>query len=122
MGLEWRHLQVTSNSVTVAIDLSRPLAEAVSATIQVFGYRRDTPFEAMPKIQVVINALHHSVYGQGQSLPGKDVRISHHLKEIEAEIPLDLLGRPERFFLCARTYLGKIPLDWVSWRLAEVTR
>lgn len=120
VGLEWRHLQVSSNTITLSIELSRPLAEAVSATIQVLGYRRDTPFESMPKIHVNIDALHHSVHNQGRPLPGRSVRILHHLKQIEAEIPLDLLGRPERLLICARTYLGAIPLDWVSWRLVEI--
>ncbi|MEI8351931.1 MAG: PIG-L family deacetylase [bacterium] len=120
VGLEWRHVQIESNTVTVSITLSRPLAEAVSASIHVFGYRRDTPFESMPKIRVEIGALLHSAHDRQTPLPHNSIRVSRHLRELEAKIPLDLLGRPERLFISARTYLGDIPLDWVSWRLVEL--
>lgn len=119
VGIEWRHIQLETNSVKLSIDLSRPLGETVSAAIQVFGYRHDVPFEAMPKIRVEVGILGHTVHNQHKSLPGGSVRVSHHMRDIEADIPLDLLGRPERLFVCARTYLGEIPLDWVSWRLVE---
>ncbi|MEI6514978.1 MAG: PIG-L family deacetylase [bacterium] len=120
VGVEWRHVQLETNMFKVSIDLSRPLAEAVSAAIQVFGYRHDTPFEAMPKIRIEVGALRHTVHNQHKNLPGHAVQVSRHAKEIEAEIPLELLGRPERLFVCARTYLGDIPLDWVSWRIVEI--
>jgi len=120
VGLEWRHIRVETNAIKVSIELSRPLAEAVSASIHVFGYRQDTPFQSMPKIQVEIGALGHSVHDQHITLPAKSVRVSRHAKELEAEIPMALLGHPERLFVSARTYLGEIPLDWVSWRIVTL--
>lgn len=120
VGVEWRHIQVETNAIKLSIDLSRPLGETVSAAIQVFGYRKDTPFENMPKIRVVVGVLDNTVHDQRKVLPDSSVRIAHHSKDIEAEIPLKLLGNPERLFVCARTYLGDIPLDWVSWRLVKL--
>ncbi|MEI8138355.1 MAG: PIG-L deacetylase family protein [bacterium] len=120
VGLEWRHIQLETNAVKLSINLSRPLGEAVSAAIQVFGYRHDVPFELMPKIRVEIGLLGNTVHNQNLSLPTNRIRVLHHMRDIEAEIPLDLLGCPERLFVCARTYLGEIPLDWVSWRLVEL--
>ncbi|MEI6563773.1 MAG: PIG-L family deacetylase [bacterium] len=120
VGLEWRHIQVTTNSVKLSITLSRPLGDTVSAAIQVFGYRHDVPFEKMPKIRLEVGILGYTVHNQHLRLPGKYVTVSHHKRDIEAEIPFDLLEHPERLFICARTYLGDIPLDWVSWRLVEL--
>lgn len=120
VGLEWRHIQLETNAVKLSITLTRPLGETVSATLQIFGYRHDVPFESMPKIRVEVGLLSHSVHDQDQSLPAKSVNVSHHKRDIEAEFPLELLGQPERLFVCARTYLGEIPLDWVSWRLVEI--
>jgi len=119
VGLEWRHIQLETNTVKLSINLSRPLGETVTAAIQVFGYRHDVPFELMPKIRVGVGLVSHTVFNQRQPLPAKSVVVSHHMREIETEIPLSLLGYPERLFVCARTYLGEVPLDWVSWRLVE---
>ena len=119
VGLEWRHIQLETNAVKLSITLSRPLAETVSASIQVFGYRHDVPFEYMPKIRVEVGLLGHTVHNQYLVLPSKSVTVSHHMRDIEAEIPLSLLNHPERLFVSARTYLSDIPLDWVSWRLVE---
>jgi len=120
VGLEWRYIQLETNAIKLSIALSRPLGDTVSATLQVFGYRHDVPFERMPKIRVEVGVLKHSVHDQNQSLPAKSVTVSHRKRDIEAEFPLELLGHPERLFVCARTYLGEIPLDWVSWRLVEL--
>lgn len=120
VGLEWRHITLETNSVKLSIQLSRPLGETVSAALQVFGYRRDIPFEQMPKIRVEVGLLGHMVHNQNLPVPSRRVRVTHQMRDIEAEIPLELLGMPERLFVCARTYLGEIPLDWVSWRLVEL--
>jgi LmbE family N-acetylglucosaminyl deacetylase len=120
VGLEWRHIQVDTNTVKLSIELSRPLGDAVSAAIHIFGYRRDVPFEQMPKIQVEVGVLRHTVYNQQQQLPGKSVTVTHHMRSLEAEVPLELLGHPERLFVSARTYMGDIPLDWVSWRIVTL--
>lgn len=119
VGLEWRHIQMETNAVRMSIILSRPLGETVTAAMQIFGYRHDVPFAAMPKIRVEIGLLGHTVLNQHLTLPASAVKVSHHMRDIEATVPLELLGRPERLFVCARTYLGDIPLDWVSWRLVE---
>ena len=120
VGIEWRHIQLESNAIKVCITLSRPLAETVSASIHVFGYRKDIAFESMPKIRIEVGAFRHTVHDGKQALAPDQVRIIRHAREIEAEIPLTLLKTPERLFVSARTYLGEIPLDWVSWRLVEL--
>jgi len=119
VGLEWRHIQMETNAIKLSINLSRPLGEAVTAAIQVFGYRHDVPFETMPKIRVEVGLLGHTVHNQHRVLPANSVTVSHHMRDLEAEIPFELLGRPDRLFVSARTYLGDVPLDWVSWRLVE---
>ena len=119
VGLEWRHIQLETNSVKLSINLSRPLGDTVTASLQVFGYRHDIPFEKMPKIGVAVGLLGYTVHDKHQSLPHQSVTVSHHMRNIETEIPLTLLGNPERLFVSARTYLSDIPLDWVSWRLVE---
>lgn len=119
VGLEWRHIQLETNAVKLSIKLSRPLGDAVTAAIHIFGYRHDIAFEKMPKIRVEVGLLGYAVHNQNLVLPANSVTVLHHKRNIEVEIPLPLLDRPERLFVCARTYLGDIPLDWVSWRLVE---
>ncbi len=120
VGLEWRRIQLETNAVKLSIKLSRPLGETVTAAIQVFGFRHDVPFESMPKIRINIGILGYTVHNQELALPSKSVKVSHRMRDIDASVPLELLGQPERLFICARTYLGEVPLDWVSWRLVEL--
>ena len=120
VGLEWRHIQIDTNAVKLSIDLSRPLGDAVSAAIHIFGYRHDVPFGKMPKIRVEVGLIRHTVHDQHQTLPGNSVAVSHHSRSLETEVPLKLLGYPERLFVSARTYMGDIPLDWVSWRIVTL--
>ncbi len=53
-------------------------------------------------------------------MPSSAVSVKRGLKDIEVRIPLETLGRPERLLVSARTYIGDISLDWVSWRVVDL--
>ena len=122
IGVEMRRIQVAEGNLMVSITLSRPLAETVSAAVQICGYRTDTPFPEMPKIKVEIGGLAHGVFDRGHLLPAKTATVSRSRRELDVSIPLKTLGSPERLLISARTYLGDIPLDWVSWREVDLRK
>jgi len=120
VGLDWHYVYRDGDRLVFAVELSRPLANAVQATFSACGYRHDRPFAALPKIRVVIGELDHRVYDQDQRLPARAVEVRRHLKTISVRIPLALLGAPERVLCSARTYLADVPLDWAAWRALDL--
>jgi len=105
----------------MSIKLSRPLGKASGLSIYVFGYRKDTPFKDMPKIRLRFATIGHKIFDQSRQIKYNGVLIKRNAKTIHVRIPLDLLGNPQKVLTSASTYLGAIPLDWVSWRILDLT-
>ena len=120
VGLQERSVRIEGRQFVMAIHFSRPLAEAVEASVWLCGYRADQPFGRMPKVQVKLGALLYAVFDREQQLSQKSIQVTRQLKQITLRIPLETLGNPQRILLSARTYLGEIPLDWGSWRVLEL--
>ena len=120
VGIETRTVCREGDELVLTHTFSRPLGKAVEAGIHVFGYRSDRPFKDMPKLHISVSAVGHSIYDQDTLLPLKTLEVIRQAREIEVRIPLSALGDPERILTSARTYLGEVPLDWVSWRVLDV--
>jgi len=121
VGLERRFARLEGADLVLSIELSRPLVEAVSTSVYIFGYRSDRPFNRMPKIHVKLGAFQHAIYDQDRPLPPETFEVSRQPKQITLRIPLRVLGNPQRILTSARTYLVEVPLDWVSWRILELS-
>jgi LmbE family N-acetylglucosaminyl deacetylase len=121
VGIEERFVRLEDNDLIFSIKLSRPIAEAVGVSVYIFGYRQDRPFQEMPKLHIRFGAIEHQVLDQNNILPIGVIKVERNLKEIKIWIPLDLLGNPQRILTSADTYLGTVPLDWVSWRILEIS-
>ncbi len=120
VGIEERFVRLEGDTVVLSLKFSRPLAEAVEASLFVFGYRPDRPFAEMPKVHIKLGEFSQVVYDQERVLPKGAVQIVRQPTALVVRVPLSLLGSPERLFTSARTYLGDVPLDWVSWRVLEL--
>ena len=120
VGLETRSAELDGDALVLKLGFSRPLGEAVEASLYVFGYRADRPFGRMPKLHVKVNALHAAVYDQDRLLIDSAIRTTRHPRQFTVSIPLEALGDPQRILTSARTYLEDLPLDWASWRVLEV--
>ena len=121
VGFEERSVQLQENQLVLSIKFSRPLAEAVSASIYFFNYRNDRSFAQMPKLHVKFGAFGHEVYDQDQKLSQDAVQVNRQPGEITIRVPLEVLGNPQKILTSARTYLGDVPLDWVSWRVLDLS-
>ena len=120
VGIEWKFLRREGDNLVVSIELSKPLAPEVEASIYFFGYNAKTPFELMPKINVRLGVLSYSVYDQNKRLEYNAAAIERKPNEIIIKVPLALLGNPEKILTSARTYLGNLPLDSASWVTLEL--
>ncbi len=120
VGLEWRSIRVDGSDLVLSIAFSRPLASTVRASVDIFGYDSQTPFAQMPKLHINVGAFSYSVDNQGQRIPTETVRVIRWLHGLTVRVPLPALWNPTRILASARTYLGEVPLDWLSWRVLEL--
>lgn len=120
VGLEWRTVRLEKDALVVSLVFSRPLAQGVEASVDLFGYRSDRPFPLMPKLNVRLSELGESAFDQVRALPDSAVAVHRDSRQITVRVPLALLDQPQRVLISARTYLGRVPLDWISWRALEI--
>lgn len=119
VGIEKYSAAISNGTLCLTLDFRRPLTGVVQASVFCCGYRADTPFDRMPKIQVRIGATRSECLDGGRPLPRGAVAIERHLRRLEVKIPLAVAGNPDRALVCARTYLEELPLDWAAWRVLE---
>jgi LmbE family N-acetylglucosaminyl deacetylase len=120
VGIEQRHISIEKEQVVINLDLSRPLAKEVEASIHLFGWRHDRPFGEMPKLSAKIGIGGISLYDQSRKLGDKTSQLVRSSSKVEVRIPLAELGNPERILTSARTSMAGVPLDWTAWRVVEL--
>ena len=120
VGVEWKFVRWEGDHLIVSIELSKPLAQDVEASIYIFGYNKTMSFPQMPKISVRLGVLSYTVYDQAKRIDQGAVSVKRSPNEITITVPLKLLGNPDRILTSARTYLGNVPLDSASWMAVEL--
>ena len=120
VGVQERTVRVVDHNLEITIRLSRPMGQAVGVSVYLFGYRSDRRFEEMPKIIIKTGTILYDVLDQGRKLPENIVKVSRRPKSITLSVPLEVLGNPQKILTSAQTYLGKVPLDWLSWHAIEL--
>ncbi len=120
VGVEWRYVSLEKDRLVLSFALSKPLAQGVGASIYIFGYRKDRSFGAMPKVHIKLGVSRYTVYDQTKKLPSDSIEVERKASDLIVKVPWALLGDPQKILTSARTYLGSVPLDWVSWRTVEI--
>ncbi|MCX5800329.1 MAG: PIG-L family deacetylase [Candidatus Eisenbacteria bacterium] len=121
VGIQERFVHIENGRFVLSIRWSRPLGGQVGASVYVFGYRKDLSFQQMPKLHIKLGELEHRIYDQDRTLPTDAIRVQRRAEEVILDVPLELLGNPERILTSAHTYfLGLVPLDGGSWRVLKV--
>jgi LmbE family N-acetylglucosaminyl deacetylase len=121
VSIEEHSFLLEKDQLEFNIKLSRPLGKAVGASLYVFGYRRDRAFAEMPKLHIKFGAMEHRVSNQEQRLPLNVIKVERRPKEITIHIPLALLNNPQYILTSVKTYKDEVPLDWISWRILEIS-
>lgn len=120
VGVEWKLIRWEGDDLIVSIEMSRPLARDVEAFIYIFGYSKSTPFAQMPKISLRLGSEGYSLFDQSKRIKDASIKVKRTSNEVTLAVPLSLLGHPDRILTSARTYLGNVPLDGVSWIAVEL--
>ena len=129
VGVVTKSIELDGDNLVFTVELSRPLARVVEASLYVFGYRADRPFADMPKLHVLVGHLLHTVYDQGRKLRSDTVQVRRSARELAVRVPLGALGDPQRILTSAHTHFDPalmpvdwagLPLDWVGWRTLQL--
>ena len=104
-------------ALQVRIALRRPLDRDLGVSILAFGFRRDRPFGAMPKLRVVwrLERLHLSDRGFAVRKSGATAEGTP--KSVLVTLPWRLLGEPETVFIQAQGQVNRLSVSQTSWRV-----
>ena len=120
VGIERRALWQEGGNLVFSVDYTGKMGKNAGLSVYCFGYRADRPFREMPKLNIRLGAVRSGVYDGARKLAKPPVEMVRRDGGVIVRIPLELLGSPQRILGSARTYLGKVPLDWIAWRVVEV--
>jgi len=117
VGVERRAVWLQDGQLIVAVDFTRPFVPGVEASVYAFGYRFDRPFAEMPKLHVHIGEVRQDVQDGGAKMRGSGVAIAREYHGLTVRIPVESLGHPQYVLGSVNVTYGKVPLDWVAWRV-----
>jgi LmbE family N-acetylglucosaminyl deacetylase len=120
LGFEERTIALEGDTLVFSATFSRPFSDETSFELHAFGYRTDTAFEDMPKLNVRVGLVAHTATDQDRAIPAGSVAVERSARGVVVRVPLATLGRPERVVTAGRTYFARVPLDWVAWRVIEL--
>jgi LmbE family N-acetylglucosaminyl deacetylase len=120
VGVEARYIELREDRLIISFRLSGQLAKEVELSIQAFGYRKDVPFELMPKLRIKVGVLNYELFEKKRKLPKQTIQVKKEKNRITVSLPLDAMGNPQKVLMSAHTYLGEIPLDFISWRIVTL--
>ena len=108
------------NYLVVRVVLRRVMDKEFGLSIFLFGYRPNTPFAQMPKINLLLGLNGFYVKDKKRTISSKDILLMEKDKEIVFKIPLSLLGDPDRILSTAKTAFYDLTLDETAWRVLEL--
>ena len=108
--------------LTLSFRYQRPVAQPVSLSVRLFGYRADTPFGEMPKIEIEAGpAGILAVKDLDRKEPPESVELLPGAEnEMILRVPYALLGNPEKILAGAKLVKGTLPIDGVPWRAIDL--
>ena len=118
------HRTITGDgtSLTLTFQFLHPVETPSVFTISLYGYRFDTSFGEMPKIEIESRREQIlAVRNLKEKLPKSTVQlIPADDDQISVSIPFEALGNPQKICFGARLTCESLPVDWVSWRLIDL--
>lgn len=121
LGTEEKYVQLKNNNIEVLIKFSKVLSTKMDVFVLIFGYRFDKPFAKMPKLRIKLKGNKCMIYDKKILLDNSGINVIRGQNQIIIQIPLDLIGNPNRVMTSILSYIGSVPLDWVSWRIIELS-
>ena len=106
----------------LSFELRHPLSRMASLSLHLFGFRADTPFGEMPKIEIAVTSDQVLfVKDLAADLSNAPVELhSGNPNEVVLGVPFGLLGSPDKILVGAHLSKGDLPVDWLAWRAIDL--
>ncbi len=104
----------------VKLVMARQMEKNLGVTLFIFGYKNDTDFGQMPKIQIPINLLGIHLKDKKRMLSVKKIKYKNQGNTWTIGIPLSLLGDPDHIFSYARAHSNSLPVEVTAWRVLKL--
>lgn len=121
LGVKEKYIQLKNDQIEFTIKFSKPLANKIGVSVFIFGYRNDKSFAEMPKIRIKLGERKCKIYDKNKIIETNDINVTRDKNQITIQMPLDALGHPQRIMASALSYMDNVPLDWVLWRIIEIS-
>ena len=116
---DWQ-VNVEKGNLLFSGRLSKKHRTSTECRVAAYGYRRDTPFGKMPKIQVTFKNLRVLVYDQRRQILNSDVSVTRENRHFLVRIPLTLLNQPNTIFAGYEVSREETPFSWKFSRILEL--
>jgi len=102
------------------VELKNRLGKRTNVHLFLFGYKRGTSFDTLPKVVVAITPFGNAhVYVDGRHVGASGVTVQSVANRLFIRVPLRLLGGDDidNVFTCTHAHLGEIAADDTAWQL-----
>lgn len=121
----YSRLAVSGNGrrLSLAFEFQEPLSPSAALAVQAFGYRTDTPFGQMPKLEIrTVPGRAVSVADLASPLPASSVDLAFPDDHtLVLEIPFGLLGQPDKILVGSQLASDTLPIDGLPWRVIDLS-
>ena len=104
----------------VRLDLRRKLDKNLGVSMYFLGYKKNVPFEVMPKLSVGIGLLGMRIRNKTQLISVPDAQLKFEGRSLILKLPLSVIGTPDRILSRIKTRTAKFPLDASAWRILKI--
>lgn len=104
----------------VDVNLSKPLEEIGAVSIEIFGYKKETPFGNMPKLQLMFYDEKLSVRDGNRNVRGWDLPFEAKGRRASVGIPLAFLKNPEYVFVSMHAGGDQTSTRFGFWKILKL--
>lgn len=110
-------LGLSADSSRLLVEIPAPQVNVGRVAIDIVGYSPGRNFAAMPKIEIRISERGIEIYNDGLREGHNRGTIAHLIGILRIDLPLRLLGSPDRILLAARSSAAHLLIDQTPWRV-----
>lgn len=111
---------VQDGELRASIATRSRIGPSAELSFYLFGYRDDTAFAMMPKLEVRAVGSGVAVFDNGSPVTRKGAAVTLLADRIDVRIALASLGSPERILVGGRSYAAGLDMDLLAWRVFRI--
>ena len=107
----------SKDGLLVQLSFRRPIDEDLQVGIFEFGYRRDRPFPAMPKLDIQWDDGSVTVRDQTATVRDSGLQASESKSKLVLMTPWTTLGLPDAVFVQVQGVVQEVPVSQTGWQV-----